>query len=170
MSEHLRPEGLSGLEAALAGLSPLPPALDRDRLLFRAGQESRPRRGLLWPWSTGVLAAVAAGLGALLVLRPEPAPTVRIVYVPVREEVPAPRRVAVLPPQRAAEERPSNLGQPTRLSAFQLQRDALRWGIEALPLGTPPRTAASPDQGPIRPPAVPTYYQLRSSLQPGGAL
>jgi len=45
MSEHPRDPALTGLEAALAGLAPTPPAFDRDRLLFRAGQESAPRQG-----------------------------------------------------------------------------------------------------------------------------
>src|SRR5207249_654076 len=88
MSEDIHDEGLAELEAALAGLAPRPPDLDRDRLLFRAGQESAGRRGRLWPWATGLLAAVAAGLGALLILRPDPQPVERVVYVPVKEEAP----------------------------------------------------------------------------------
>jgi hypothetical protein len=170
MSEDHRDEGLAGLEAALAGLTPVAPAFDRGRLLFRAGQESAPRRGRLWPWATGVLAAVAAGLAALLVLRPEPKPVERIVYVPVKEEAP-PVRPAVAPtpaPPQAPAETPADGAEHTRFSAFHLQREALRWGIDALPRGTGVPDAAGPERGPS--PPVPTYQQLRLSLQARGSL
>ena len=44
MSESLDPR-LNDVAAALAALAPRPPALDRDRLLFRAGRASAPRPG-----------------------------------------------------------------------------------------------------------------------------
>ncbi len=166
MSEHPRDPALTGLEAALAGLAPAPPSFDRDRLLFRAGQESAPRRGRLWPWATGVLAAVAAGLAAVLVLRPEPKPVERIVYVTKEEAPPVQHAVAPTPaaPQ-SSEETSADSDERARFSAFRLQREALRWGIEALPRAT---DAPGPDRGP--PPPAPTYRQLRLTLQARGAL
>jgi hypothetical protein len=168
MSEYPRDPTLAGLEAALAGLTPAPPAIDRDRLLFRAGQESAPRRGRLWPWATGVLAAVAAGLGALLVLRPEPRPVERIVYITVKEEAPPVRHAVAPAAPQTPEETSADAAERARFSAFRLQREALRWGIDALPRGTDPRDAASQEQGP--PPPVPTYQQLRLTLQARGSL
>ena len=41
--EPLNPD-LAGVEAALAGLRPAPSALDRDRLMFLAGQAAGLRR------------------------------------------------------------------------------------------------------------------------------
>jgi hypothetical protein len=169
-SERLRDEGLAALEAALAGLAPAPPAFDRDRLLFRAGQESAPGRSRLWPWATGVLAAVAAGLGALLVLRPEPKSVERVVYVK-DEAPPVQPAVAPAPPVAAPqtpEETAADAEERARFSAFRLQREALRWGVEALPRRTGPTDAAGPDRASV--PPVPTYQQLRLSFQARGSL
>jgi hypothetical protein len=174
MSEDIRDEGLAELEAGLAGLAPRPPDLDRDRLLFRAGQESAARRGRLWPWATGLLAAVAAGLGAVLILRPEPPPIEHVVYVPVKEQT-RPVQPAVMHPAAPAvpadsDEGAAEAAERARFGAFQLQRQVLRWGLGALPSGTPPRDTASPDRGPPPLPEVPRYYQLRVSLRTGGEL
>jgi hypothetical protein len=173
MSEHVHDEGLTELEAALAGLAPRPPALDRDRLLFRAGQESA-RRGRLWPWATGLLAAVAAGLGALLVLRPGPPPVERIVYVPVKEEAPPVRAAADRPtaPAAADSDVPAATGEAdrARLAAFRLRREVLRWGLDALPAPQPGRDTAPPGSVPPRPTEAPRYYQLRVALNAGGGL
>jgi hypothetical protein len=174
MSENIRDEGLAELEAALAGLAPRPPDLDRDRLLFRAGQESAPRRGRLWPWAAGLLAAVAAGLGAVLILRPDPPPVERVVYVPAKEEATPVQPVAARPVAPAApadgDEAAPGAAERARFGAFQLQRQVLRWGIDALPCGTAPRDVASPGKGPPPLPDVPRYHPLRVSLQSGGEL
>ena len=57
------------LEAALGGLSPAPPTLDRDRLMFRAGQASMRRRTRGWQ---GLAAALALTTTVSIVLRPAP--------------------------------------------------------------------------------------------------
>jgi hypothetical protein len=171
MSEDLHEEGLAELAAALAGLAPRPPDLDRDRLLFRAGQQAAARRGRLWPWATGLLAAVAAGLAAVLVLRPDPRPVERVVYVPVREEAPPVRPAAMSPAAPAAPATGEEDAERARISAFKLRRQVLRWGLDALPPATAPRDdAAAPDRGPPPLPDVPRYYQLKVSLQSGGEL
>ena len=174
MSEDLRDEGLADLAAALAGLAPRPPNLDRDRLLFRAGQESAARRGRLWPWAAGLLAAVAAGLGVLLVLRPDPQPLERVVYVPVKEEAPHVQPVDMRPAAPAvpadSDEGAADAAERARFGAFQLLRQALRWGLDGLPSVAPPRDATSPGKGPPPLPEVPRYFQLKVALQTGGEL
>lgn len=68
---------LQSFEAALAQLRPSPAALDRDRLMFLAGQASARRAavteqrhilpGWFWPASSAVMTGVAAALLFLLV-------------------------------------------------------------------------------------------------------
>lgn len=97
MSEERRQPELNDLEMALTGLKPTAPGLDRDQLMFRAGQHSARRRAWPWPVATVALALVAGGLGGLLVARPT---IEQIVYVPsetplptaavVRQEMPVP--------------------------------------------------------------------------------
>ena len=54
------------LAAALAQLEPTPPRLDRDRLMYAAGVESRRGTIRLWQATAGFLAAIgfAAGMAA----------------------------------------------------------------------------------------------------------
>ncbi len=70
--EPLNPD-LAGVEAALAGLRPARSALDRDRLMFLAGQAAGLRRARRVAWigaSTSVAATLAACvLGVALVQR-----------------------------------------------------------------------------------------------------
>jgi hypothetical protein len=72
MSEHERmtPE-LQAFEALLAGLEPVAPALDRDRLMYEAGRASMDaagRRG--WPVATLCVGLVALVLGRWTALGP----------------------------------------------------------------------------------------------------
>jgi hypothetical protein len=65
-------EDLKALEAVLASLVPRTGGLDRDRLMFLAGQASvraASRFRWAWPASTAAMTAVAAGLLAMLALR-----------------------------------------------------------------------------------------------------
>jgi hypothetical protein len=95
MSEDLHDPELTTLETALAGLRPTPGGLDRELLMFRAGQASARR----WPWpwqgATLALAVAVAVLGTLLARRP----TIReIVLVEVDKPAPALVEVEMLPP------------------------------------------------------------------------
>jgi hypothetical protein len=171
MSQDL-PDGLAGLEAALKGLAPEPPQLDRDQLLFRAGQASARRAGRLWPWATGVLGLVAAGLGLALVLQPEPPVRERVVvvYQPAKEPAEKDPLRGLTPPARqspvAAPRFAAASPEADRLSYGVLWGHVQRWGIEGLPLAVPvapPGKAAPPSP-------VPSYQQLRVSLQTGGEL
>ena len=91
------PPSLKSFEARLASLPPRGDRLDRDRLMFRAGQISVageagsrpvPGRSLAWPTSLAGMTALAATFLVMLIVRPEP-PVVqrtRIVKVPVQGE------------------------------------------------------------------------------------
>jgi hypothetical protein len=138
MSEETYDAALNALEGALAALHPHPGRLDRDRLLFRAGQAS-VRRGWQWPTATAVLTAVAASLAGLMLLRP-PSVVERVVYVsqppepkgsapeglPRPSETTAPREYGPL--AAAVRDRP-----PSRLGNLRLRDLALERGVEALP-------------------------------------
>lgn len=89
--EDLPPE-LKAIEAELASLTPRTDRLDRERLIFLAGQQSvaaghigattRVRRWG-WPAAFSAMTAVAASLLVALLLQGEPQVEVRIVKVPV---------------------------------------------------------------------------------------
>lgn len=72
------------LELALGGLRPAGPSIDRDRMMFRAGQASAGRRDRVWQ---GATAALALALGLSVFARPAPRQAERIVYL--TPEVPA---------------------------------------------------------------------------------
>lgn len=56
------------LEAALGGLQPMAVTIERDRLMYRAGQSSARRRNLAWPILSIALALM---LGVSLLHQPE---------------------------------------------------------------------------------------------------
>jgi hypothetical protein len=128
------------LEAALAGLQPAA-ALDRDRLMFAAGQAAAmPRGRWFWPASSAALLLVSLGLGTALAMRPAPTETVRIVYRDV--EKPAPTVPAPEPPPPSMQSQPDRViadGTPPRHGAdyLQMRRQVLRFGVESLPDAPP---------------------------------
>ena len=91
-AEEDLPPDLKAIEAELASLSPRTDRLDRERLIFLAGQQSvasgdisPARHGGHWGWPAAFAAmtAVAATLLAMLLLWPETPGEVRFVEVPV---------------------------------------------------------------------------------------
>ena len=77
-------------EAELAALTPRAAALDRDRLMFLAGQASlpaahanQPVRRWAWPAAFSGMTALAASLLVVLAIRPAPRVVERLVRVPV---------------------------------------------------------------------------------------
>ena len=96
--EQDRQDDLNAFEAALAALTPRSDRLNRDRLMFLAGQAShrdtRPRRGS-WPAAFVAMTTVAAGLLVALVARP-PQVVERVVERVVEVQVPAAARDAAL--------------------------------------------------------------------------
>ena len=119
--DDLPPE-LKAIEAALASLTPRTDRLDRERLIFLAGQQSvcthtkgtvpfslrenrdSPRARWGWPAAFAAMTAAAASLlVAPLIQPPEPRVEVRIVKVPVE---PARNEVALGPDAPAPAEGP----------------------------------------------------------------
>ena len=81
-------EGLSDIEDALSSLVPKSSGIDRDRLLFLAGQASAsqlphtsPRRIRLWQMTTALSTTAAVALGAMLAVRGQPEVIHEIQYV-----------------------------------------------------------------------------------------
>jgi hypothetical protein len=125
MSEHAYDPGLKAVEAALARLSPAAAAVDRDRLMFRAGQASRPPHLWAWRGATAALLLLSASLTAVLLLRPH-----EVRYV---EKPPPPPTPDVAPPSA-----PSGLAAASGLAEYhRLQERLLQHGLDGLPPPTP---------------------------------
>src|SRR5262245_48660369 len=135
-------ENLSELEKALKTLTPAAARVDSARVLFQAGQVSAARRTRRWRLATVALALVTLMVGAAWALQPAGAPQVRFVQVPA-PPVEAHQQAPQDPPQQqdALPERapaPSYSTQPMlHASYYTLQKQVLRWGVDALP-GLPP--------------------------------
>jgi hypothetical protein len=166
---------LAGLEAALAALAPMPGRIDRDALLFRAGQVSVRGRSWAWPAATAGLGMVAVGLGLVLGLRPSPVPVERVVYVTITK--PAPLPPAVREPASPTPEpdfaSPGLLAeQQAPMNYLQLERQVVRWGLEGVPdmpeAPSPsglPVTRDSMLGAPAGPASFTNFFDLRSIFQ-----
>jgi hypothetical protein len=144
MSESASDPKLTALEKALTALVPVPGRIERDQLLFRAGQASVGSRPLLWPTTTALLAVVASVLGMGLALRQ--APVERIVYVPVPQTAapsPAPKSpdVASTPSSRSTLLTDTEDLWASSAEYLQQRNQAIRWGVDALP--TTPSVASN---------------------------
>lgn len=166
---------MNAIEAALRSLAPSPSRLDRDALMFRAGQAApRPSHARwLWPMIAACLALIATGEAALLAVRPEPRVIERLVVI--HEPAPAPIEPApsmaqdseklapvVILRQSSGEERHTlnaDLPWPLEPSYAQLRNRVLRFGIDALP-EPPPLAMKSPLEDP-----VPSRRLLRSEIE-----
>jgi hypothetical protein len=135
---------LSPLESALGNLKPAPAALDRDRLMFRAGQAAAGR-SWAWPASTVVLFATSLVLAGILALRPTGTETVRVVYVPAERPAPAPPAPrAPTPPTTPAPATAEAVAWPPASAPYlALREQVVRFGVDSLP-DLPPLTTASP--------------------------
>jgi hypothetical protein len=118
-----RPE-LTPLEDALRALAPRPPGLDRDAILFRAGQGAAARR---WFWPCAAVASTTAAviLGVLLSLRPQTV-VERIVYVPA----PVPQEEPSVAPTESGPAASSFSDNQRRRQ--RLQEHLLNWGFDGL--------------------------------------
>src|SRR5262245_12802221 len=149
MSNETDNPELAALATALAALAPSAGDLDRDRLLYSAGQRSVRRHRWHWPALCAALALVAVALGVLSARRPETRLIEQVVYVkvPASEAGPPHRTNAVssdfgtTATNFESDSRPSS-----PLSCFRLEQVALRWGVEGLPEPRPtaPSTNSSP--------------------------
>jgi hypothetical protein len=132
--ETFDPE-LNALQSALADLVPRT-TINRDQVLFRAGQASVRGRRWLWPSLAAAWCGLALGLGAALVAQRNQEPVERVVWVKVpvpavEERTPTPSSstlAALLPDLPAASG-----------EYLQLRQQVVRFGADALP--DPPATA-----------------------------
>jgi hypothetical protein len=92
-------EELSDIEDALSSLVPKSSGIDRDRLLFLAGQASAsqlphtmPRRIRLWQITTTLSTTVAVTLGVMLAVRGQPEVVHEIQYV-TRNTIESPEEI-----------------------------------------------------------------------------
>jgi hypothetical protein len=121
MSDARQTPGLSDLEAALGALTPRPPALDRDAILYRAGRASVRR----WQWATAASTTATLALAVTLLLRPS-VDRMPVVVAPP----PAPR---VLPPALPETEPSPSADEPAPAAYFRLQEQLLSRGLDGLP-------------------------------------
>ncbi len=162
MPEQPSSAEIAALEGALAALAPAPVSLDRDRLMFRAGQAVVMRGRWIWPASTAALTVAASVLGLLLAFRPSLAPeqmarsngpekvkvVQRIVYVKVKEPMPAPAQpktepAEVISTESSQSEDPGPVA--FSLGYFQLQEQLMKRGLDGLQ-SLPPVPARAPAQ------------------------
>jgi len=124
--EYQLDQGLKAFEAELASLVPRTDRLDRERLIFLAGQQSiaakeiRPAtlaRRWAWPAAFAAMTTVAATLAIMLLIEPRPQVVVRYVEVPI--ETPPSEAI----PSESIEPRPTN--EPSSPSPQQIERPPL---------------------------------------------
>jgi hypothetical protein len=118
MSEDI---DLKAIEADLARLRPAPAAVDRDRLMFRAGQASRSPSQNVWRGVTVAFAVLSASLIGVLLLR-GPRVEERVVYVP------APLTTVEVRPMPSV-----NASSQAFAEYHRLQERLISQGLEALP-------------------------------------
>ena len=136
MSEKPVKRELSAVEAALGSLRPTPTGVDRDRLMYLAGQAAasrsrggrRPLADRLWACATAASLLMAVGFASLwLTAEPE----VRIVYVEQGDETPKP-----VPQPTAAADQEVERARPQktwRTDYFRLRHLVITEGIDGLP-------------------------------------
>lgn len=165
----LDPE-LTGVEDALGSLAPAPSRLDRDRLMFRAGQAAlrplplAPQR--LWVAIAASLGLIAVGEAAMLAQRP----TTQIIEKVVVVRDPAVSPVFAVPD--SAPER--TVGQPPKPPTFRtfddsrsfgqtpydrLTSQVFRYGLDGLPVSPSFRGST------FEPLSPPTRQLLQEELQ-----
>jgi len=148
MSQNKLNRKLAALEASLASLRPKPSAIDRDRLMYRAGQaaagnreRSARRSSAAGPWqlATALSLLVAVIFGGMLLSRNGPRVVERVVYVEKIATSPLPEPTPALNDADAGDtavatavgERPRR--KKLRTDYLQLRRLVLAEGVEALP-------------------------------------
>jgi hypothetical protein len=159
---------MNAIEAALGALVPARSRLNRDLVMFRAGQASvRSSRSGLRAWTAiaASLGLIALGEGVLLAHRPPPQIVEKVVVV--RETLPVP---FVPPVERSVAEVPESLPIERALSlghtAYErLAGQVLRYGLDGLPASP---MVASPAAG-LSPASSGQMLQeeLRKLLDPG---
>ena len=139
---------MTPLETALAALDPRPAALDRDRLMFLAGQRSAARRGWLLPCLSAALASAVTLAVVLVLYHPEPPST------PTGE--PAALAAGWKDPAANAAGSPVRDPAPTPTGEYILLRNrVLAAGVDALPALPPDPSSGPSPNGVLRPLVLP---------------
>jgi hypothetical protein len=128
-------ENLTGIEAALAGLTPMPGRIDRDRLMFQAGQ-TVARPGWMWPTVSGVLSVATLTLLVAVARAPKTRVVERLVYVSRPAPAQPARKDSSAPTLEQATESISAVRMdelPNRNPRIALEEQIMRWGLESLP-------------------------------------
>jgi hypothetical protein len=135
--ERMNPE-LAAFEATLGGLRPQPATMDRDRVMYRAGQAAAARPRSRWrilavcsgPVALAANLLLAITLSTLLAAHHKPPIVERIVYVPTSSVAPA-----ALPGEHPLAFRATpDLTTGSDLSQYlKLRREILKHGVDALP-------------------------------------
>jgi hypothetical protein len=173
--DELAPAEQAAIERSLAAVAPAPPRVDRDRLMFLAGQasalsDSRPPipdlrlptlRTWLWPATSAALGATSLALAVALLVRP--APQVQVVYhdrpvpfpaIAPQSPLPASPPTPLLVAAAATRTPPSDLSSHNYLRTRDV---ALRLGLDALGTFSGGGGGGTP---------APTYRSLLESLSP----
>lgn len=154
---------LNQIEAALGSFAPARVRLDRDRILFRAGQASvRPRSPGVRAWAAVAagLAMIASGEAALLAFRPSPRVVER--WVVIREPAGSPPASRDPAPPVPPPGRDPGLGQTAH---ERLAGQVLRYGLDGLP-GPVSASWGGAGERPI-PSRRRLQEELRNALLPG---
>lgn len=132
MSDHNH--DLDALMSALGKLSPSPPSINRDRLLYQAGQLSaRSRLPWAWPAATGAFASLSIALGLMLAVNGRETGS-QAVRNPDQATAPAPSAAVEARPLVGPRDLEANL--PQKAGYFQLRDQVVRFGAESLPTAT----------------------------------
>jgi hypothetical protein len=163
---------LNAIEATLGSLVPARSRIDRDLVMFRAGQASLRSSRLgprAWNAIAASLAIVALGEGVLLANRPPPQIVKEVVVI--REPVTAPAPLSVVQPlEQSVVEVPQSLPIERSLSlgptAYErLTSQVLRYGLDGLPVS--PTVASSPSEPWPTTSGQMLQEELRRLLDPG---
>jgi len=126
---------LEETERLLRDLRPADAGIDRDALLFRAGQASMRRGHWVWP---GIAAGLAICLAAALLHRPAPREVDRILYVPAKAPVQTPPATPAVEATPAAPIWPDGTAWTAvalRTSYLKLRQAVVDRGLDGLPPG-----------------------------------
>ena len=124
--------GHDGFERALASLTPQS-TLDRDRLMFRAGQRAASSRNRLWQLTTLAIASVAVVLSVVLWNQAAPRTVERVVYVPAND-----RKTTAQVTNSVVGGGKEDMSLRREMARYlELRRRLLVEGIEALPSWEP---------------------------------
>jgi len=126
------------LEAALGGLQPVAVAIERDRLMYRAGQSSARRRNLAWPILSVALALM---LGVSMLQQPEPqTQTVEVEKLVYVTKPAPPTQSAIYVATQGGQPDPYQL--EAQANYVKLRDKVLTEGLDALPVR---KASSTPD-------------------------